>query len=328
MKADFQPGFLHRGAEKLFEARDFRSAVMLADRHDWQASFIGELCISQTCEIAMGLRPAARTERLRVLLSELARAHSHAAYLSYLPHRYDDPAAGDALRQFRESIRLLWGDLSGNRVHPMLTRLGGLAAEPSEEWLANSNVVATGAGALADRLGELAWTQVPPGIAPIDQRLVGGYGLSGPVSAASGLLIDERIAQLSKSAPGLSLPRLPANTEGDARARFISLAQDLALSGTIIQECLADLPEGQTAVKLSKIIKVPEGVTYSSIAAPWGTAGSFLVSRGDRVLWRLGLRTPTFANCSVLAEALVGADVDHLDTAIASLGYGIGDLDR
>ncbi|CAM5471160.1 NAD(P)H-quinone oxidoreductase subunit H, chloroplastic [Streptomyces violaceorubidus] len=28
-------GYMHRGAEKLFEARDYRQIVVLANRHDW-----------------------------------------------------------------------------------------------------------------------------------------------------------------------------------------------------------------------------------------------------------------------------------------------------
>ena len=32
-------GAMHRGAEKLFEVRDYRQILMLADRHDWQAPF-------------------------------------------------------------------------------------------------------------------------------------------------------------------------------------------------------------------------------------------------------------------------------------------------
>ena len=32
-------GYMHRGAEKLFEARDYRQIVMLANRHDWLSAF-------------------------------------------------------------------------------------------------------------------------------------------------------------------------------------------------------------------------------------------------------------------------------------------------
>lgn len=53
--ADVRPGYLHRGAEKLFEVRDYRSLIMLADRHDWLASFSGELVVTLAVESALGL---------------------------------------------------------------------------------------------------------------------------------------------------------------------------------------------------------------------------------------------------------------------------------
>lgn len=36
-------GYLHRGAEKLFEVRDYRPIIVLANRHDWLSAFSSEL---------------------------------------------------------------------------------------------------------------------------------------------------------------------------------------------------------------------------------------------------------------------------------------------
>ena len=38
--ADPRIGFVHRSAEKLFEARDYRQLMMLANRHDWVALLV------------------------------------------------------------------------------------------------------------------------------------------------------------------------------------------------------------------------------------------------------------------------------------------------
>ena len=35
VRAEPVVGLLHRGAEKLFEVRDYRQALVLANRHDW-----------------------------------------------------------------------------------------------------------------------------------------------------------------------------------------------------------------------------------------------------------------------------------------------------
>ena len=36
-------GYLHRGVEKLFEVRDYRQILVLANRHDWLSAFSSEL---------------------------------------------------------------------------------------------------------------------------------------------------------------------------------------------------------------------------------------------------------------------------------------------
>ena len=39
LRADPVIGYMHRGAEKLFEARDYRQIIVLANRHDWLGAF-------------------------------------------------------------------------------------------------------------------------------------------------------------------------------------------------------------------------------------------------------------------------------------------------
>src|SRR3984885_12929288 len=43
-------GFVHRGAEKLFEARDYRQIIVLANRHDWLGAFASELGVVLAAE--------------------------------------------------------------------------------------------------------------------------------------------------------------------------------------------------------------------------------------------------------------------------------------
>src|SRR4029453_19259522 len=48
-------GAMHRGAGKVFEVRDYRQILMLADRDDWQAPFFGALSVALICEQMMRL---------------------------------------------------------------------------------------------------------------------------------------------------------------------------------------------------------------------------------------------------------------------------------
>jgi NADH-quinone oxidoreductase subunit D len=142
-------GAMHRGAEKLFEVRDYRQILMLADRHDWQAPFFGELAVAMACEQMMGLAIPDRAVWLRTLLAEHTRILSHCGFLGYVAHRLQvDPG----LRDLREALRTQTLRLTGNRIHPMATRVGGLGMDADEAWLQAERQVAERAMRVSEEL--------------------------------------------------------------------------------------------------------------------------------------------------------------------------------
>lgn len=323
--ADVTSGYGHRAAEKLFEVRDFRSMIMLGDRHDWLAAFSGELTLVLTVENAMRLTAPPRATILRTLLAEYARIHSHLSYLSYLA---DGELSGrlwttvDGLRRHM----LAW---TGNRVHPMLCRVGGLATDAPEGWLAGLEPHLDEVARLsADLRATLAGTSRFSGLAVLDPEICLGYGLSGPVARACGLDVDRRHGGY------LSYGELfrPAGlrTAGDAEARLAILIDELGTSVDMIRmaRSLAEDGPGDVAIRLSRRLKVPEGEHATEIEAPWGIASCLMVSRGGATPWRVALRTPSFSNLSVLARALVGVPKDRIADAVASVGYSVGDADK
>ena len=78
-------GAMHRGAEKLFEVRDYRQAMALANRHDWLAAFSNELGIALAVESMLGMDVPVRATWARMLLAELNRVLSHLAFLGSFP---------------------------------------------------------------------------------------------------------------------------------------------------------------------------------------------------------------------------------------------------
>src|SRR6476469_2816937 len=48
-------GYMHRGAEKLFEVRDYRQIIVLANRHDWLSAFSNELGVVLGVEQMLGM---------------------------------------------------------------------------------------------------------------------------------------------------------------------------------------------------------------------------------------------------------------------------------
>ncbi|NUT12391.1 MAG: NADH-quinone oxidoreductase subunit D, partial [Nonomuraea sp.] len=70
-------GYMHRGAEKLFEVRDYRQIIMLANRHDWLSGFANELGVVLAAERLLGMEPPVRAVWARTLLAELNRVLNH-----------------------------------------------------------------------------------------------------------------------------------------------------------------------------------------------------------------------------------------------------------
>lgn len=315
-RAEVQPGYLHRGAEKLFEVRDYRSAIMLADRHDWLSSFSGELVVTRAIEDAMGLRPPTRASWLRTLLAEHARIHSHLSYLSYV-----HDAVWPMVEQLRSGL-LQW---SGNRVHPMLNRIGGLVSDVPDGWLQQQMALMDSLQSCADEV-ETRLGQRFRGLATANRETCLQYSLSGPVARACGLDLDRRSNQ-SEVYSEVFLPT-PLRQAGDAHARFMVLIDEVRTSATMVRQLAGMVPDGPVSVRLSRRLKVPEGEHVSDIEAPWGMAGALLVSRGGQTPWRLALRTPTFANVNALEHLLVGARTEEIPDVIASIGFAIGDLDK
>ena len=95
----------------------------------------------------MGLAVPERAIWLRTLLAEHTRILSHCGFLGYVPHRLpSDPG----LRVLREELRTQTLRLTGNRIHPMATRIGGLAVDADDAWLQAERQVATQAARVAE----------------------------------------------------------------------------------------------------------------------------------------------------------------------------------
>ncbi len=325
-------GAMHRGAEKLFEVRDYRQILMLADRHDWQAPFFGELGIALTCEQMLGLEVPQRAVWLRTLLAEHTRISSHAGFLGYVPHRL---GVANPFTSLRAALRVQLQTLTGNRVHPMVNRIGGLGVDAEPDWLLQEARLMTAVHEAADQLGSLLETETfvadTAGVAPLGLPQITGHGITGPAARASGVDIDLRRQRPYLAYGGLeALIPPPVTTTGDAWSRLRQLVVEVRTSAALVEACsdrLADL-SGPVSVRLGKVVQLPEGEAYGAVEAPLGVAGVYLVSRGEKTPWRLKLRTPSFNHVAALESLLPGVSTAHLEVTLASVGYVIGDVDK
>ena len=320
-------GFMHRGAEKLFEVRDYRQIMMLANRHDWLAPFASELGIALTLEAAMGITPPPRSTWIRMLIAEITRINAHLAFLAGSV----DPDTALAARAGRERIAQWMEDVTGNRVHPMFARIGGVAHDLPANALDTAAAIARDSLQLTPAAREAIQSGGLAGLATLTNSDALGFGTSGPVGHASGLMNDTRFTTTYMFYSEVDMQPVDAPRAGDAESRFLQLIGQIELSTHIIDQCIPHLQasEGEPVnVVLPKVVRAPEGTNYSWSEGPTGINGWLLVSAGEKTPWRLKLRSASFNNLQAIAHALAGTPLEKLADAVKSSFIVIGDVDR
>ncbi|MCR3747436.1 NADH-quinone oxidoreductase subunit D [Lentzea californiensis] len=307
-------GHLHRGAEKLFEVRDYRQVLTLANRHDWLSAFCNELAVALAVERMTGMDVPARAQWLRALLCELNRLMAHMVFLTPL-----SPNAAT----YREGVQALMEEASGGRIHFMFNRIGGLREDVPAGWTervaaflstVDTNELTIDFGALEGL-----------GVLPYEDALA--YGVTGPIGRASGVDFDLRRDDPLPAYKALGFSPV-VRAEGDAAARVRCLVDEVVKSVELARACLEQLPQGPVNLRLPKAIKAPEGSVYTRVEAPLGTSGVHLSSRGEKTPWRLKLRTPSFNNIQALSALLPGTKVDDLPAVLSSFAVVVGDIDK
>jgi len=339
VRADPIIGYMHRGAEKLFEARDYRQIIVLANRHDWLSAFSNELGVVLAVERMLGMDVPIRAVWARTLLAELNRVLNHLMFLGSYPIELGAITPIFYAFREREVLQAVMEEASGGRMHYMFNRVGGIKEDLPAGWTGRTReavaLVRRRVRADIDALvrGNEIFRARTKDVGRLSPEMAEAHGVSGPIARASGLDFD-----LRRDEPYLAYGEIPADvlrvvtrTEGDSLARFECLLDQVYVSLDIAEHCLdvlEDLPPGPVNVRLPKVVKAPEGETYAWTENPLGLNGYFLVSRGERTPWRMKLRTASFNNISVLAELLPGCLVADMVAILGSMFFVVGDIDK
>ncbi|TDD46897.1 NADH-quinone oxidoreductase subunit D [Nonomuraea terrae] len=328
-------GYMHRGAEKLFEVRDYRQIIMLANRHDWLSGFANELGVVLAAERMLGMEPPVRAVWARTLLAELNRVLNHLMFLGSYPLELGAMTPLFYSFNERERIQAVMEEISGGRMHYMFNRVGGLKEDLPYGWLDRvSEAVAETRRRVPDIEDLILHNEIfiarTKGVGVLSREQIMQYGVSGPVARASGVDFD-----LRRDDPYLAYPELPVKVvtrgAGDCQARFEVLFDQLKVSLDLADACvekLRSLPPGPINQRLPKVLKVPEGHTYAWTENPLGINGYYLVSKGDKTPWRLKLRSASYSNIQVLREMLPGHLVADMVAILGSMFFVVGDIDK
>jgi NADH-quinone oxidoreductase subunit D len=330
-------GYMHRGAEKLFEVRDYRQIIMLANRHDWLSAFANELGVVLAAERMLGMEVPVRAVWARTMLAELNRVLNHLMFLGSYPLELGAITPIFYSFREREEIQKVMEEISGGRMHFMFNRVGGLKEDLPAGWLDRARAAIHAVrGRMTDIEKIIHGNEIfharTKGVGLLSAGQISAFGVSGPIARASGVDLD-----LRRDDPYLAYGELGdvlnvvTRTGGDCYSRFECLLGQTYNSLDLAEACadrLAALPAGPINVRLPKVLKVPEGETYAWTENPLGINGYYLVSRGDKTPWRLKLRSASFNNVQVLSELLPGHLVADMVAILGSMFFVVGDIDK
>jgi NADH-quinone oxidoreductase subunit D len=331
--ADVVIGYLHRGIEKLSEARDYTQIVLLTDRMDYLAAATNNLGYVETVEKLMGLEVPRRAQYLRTIMSELQRIASHLVWLG--THAMDIGATTVFLYAFRERelILDLFEEYCGARLTYNSMRIGGLPQDIPAGWDKKvrefCDIVETKVAEYETLLTQnRIWLERTREVGVISAADAIAIGLSGPPLRGSGVMHDIR-----KDEPYAAYKEfefdVPIGSRGDTYDRYLVRMEEFYQSVRIIRQALDGLPEGPVIGKVPRLIKPPAGETYHAIEAPKGELGYFIASDGKSLSpYRFRVRPPSFCNLQALRQLVRGHLVADVVAIIGTLDIVLGEVDR
>src|ERR687896_1037932 len=136
--SDAEPviGYMHRGYEKLVEARDYRQITNLVSRMDWLSGINNELPLALVTEKLMELEVPPRAQYLRVILCEMNRILNHLMFFASFGAELGSITPTFYAFREREDLQLAMEMATGGRMHFGFMRPGGLREDVPRGFIA------------------------------------------------------------------------------------------------------------------------------------------------------------------------------------------------
>lgn len=355
--ADPHIGLLHRGTEKLIEAKTYQQAVPYFDRLDYVSMLCQEHVFCMSIEKLLLCTVPLRAQYIRVIFSELTRILNH--LLAITTHALDVGALTPFLWAFEEREKLMefYERISGARMHAAYFRPGGVATDLPIGIIEDIYTFCIQFGSRIDEIEELLtenriWKQRLVDVGHLNYRQVTELGVTGVLLRGSGIAWDLRKNDPYELYEHLNF-NIPTGINGDCYDRYLIRVYEMRQSLKIIQQCINTIPSGLFKTDDNKIsppsrkemktsmealihhfklysegFHLPVGTTYSCIEAPKGEMGVFLVSDGTNRPYRCKIRTPGFAHLQAINYVAAGHMIADLVTIIGTLDIVFGEIDR
>ena len=356
-RADPHIGLLHRGTEKLIEYKTYLQALPYFDRLDYVSMICQEHGYSLAVEKLLGCVPPERAQYIRVLFAEITRILNH--LLALTTHALDVGALTPFLWGFeeREKCMEFYERVSGARMHAAYVRPGGVAQDMP---LGLSEDIYRFAQQFSSRIDEMEellttnriWKQRLVDVGRVTGKAALDWGFSGVMLRGSGIGWDLRKTQPYDVYSSLDFA-VPVGSRGDCYDRYLIRLEEMRQSVRIIMQCLNEMPAGmiksndrklnppsrsQMKQSMESLIhhfklytegfSVPAGETYTSVEAPKGEFGVYLVSNGSNRPYRCKIRAPGFAHLQGLDVMSRNHMLADVVTIIGTQDIVFGEVDR
>jgi NADH-quinone oxidoreductase subunit D len=360
-RVDPHIGLLHRGTEKLIEAKTFNQALPYFDRLDYVAPMNQEHAYCLAIEKLLGISVPYRGQLIRVLYSEIGRILSH--LLNVTTQAMDVGALTPPLWGFeeREKLMIFYERASGSRMHAAYFRPGGVHQDIPEQLVRDIDAWCDPFLKVVDDLDALLtpnriFKQRNVDIAPVALDDAWKWGMSGVMVRGSGAAWDLRKSQPYECYADLEFD-IPVGKNGDCYDRYLVRMEEMRQSVRIMRQCCAKLlsAEGGGAVSSTdgKVVapkrgemkrsmealihhfklytegyKVPAGEVYTAVEAPKGEFGVYLVSDGTNKPYRCKIRAPGFAHLQAMDFLCRGHMLADVSAILGSIDIVFGEVDR
>ncbi|MDQ0393828.1 NADH-quinone oxidoreductase subunit D [Labrys monachus] len=358
-RVDPHIGLLHRGTEKLIEAKTFMQAIPYFDRLDYVAPMNQEHAYCLAIERLLGIEVPRRGQLIRVLYCEIGRLLSH--LLNVTTQAMDVGALTPPLWGFeeREKLMIFYERASGSRMHAAYFRAGGVHQDLPPDLINDIEAFCDPFLKVCDDLEGLLTDNrifkqrnVDIGIVALDDAWAWGY--SGVMVRGSGAAWDLRKSQPYECYAELDFD-IPIGRNGDNFDRYCIRMEEMRQSVRIMRQCIALLRKtpGPVSTVDNKIVPpkrgemkrsmealihhfklytegyhVPAGEVYAAVEAPKGEFGVYLVSDGGNKPYRCKIRAPGFAHLQSMDWLCRGYMLADVSAILGSLDIVFGEVDR
>jgi NADH-quinone oxidoreductase subunit D len=358
-RVDPHIGLLHRGTEKLIEARPYIQTVPYFDRLDYVAPINQEHAYVLAIERMLGLEVPIRGSLIRVLYCEIGRVLNH--LMNVTTQAMDVGALTPPLWGFeeREKLMVFYERASGARLHANYFRPGGVRQDLPPALIEDIDAWAVAFPPILDELDSLItpnriFKQRNVDIGVVSREEAVAWGFSGPMLRGSGVAWDLRRNQPYECYDDMDFD-IPLGVHGDCYDRYLIRMEEMRQSVKIIRQCCERLRKtpglvlsddhkvapprrGEMKRSMEALIHhfklftegyhVPAGEIYAAVEAPKGEFGVYLVADGGNKPYRCKIRAPSFVHLSAMDWMNRGHMLADVSAILGSLDVVFGEIDR